>query len=149
MQLDFINSPVLSWISRTASDLEIVMINPSICTFSTACNVIHYAKMPSHQSPRRNKASMLKADVEELACRRVMLPMSCCLMFMCLFCVSVVVFYRDSMLVCGLSLVVTLLVRWMAWTSAAPPSWMSAIAIKLQGSLLGRLLLFLQVRKLI
>jgi len=74
-------------------------------------------------------------------------------MFTCLFYVSVVVFYLDSMLVCVLSLVVTLLVRWMAWTSAAPPSWMSAIAINLQGSLLGRLLLYFQqpqqVRKLI
>jgi hypothetical protein len=59
-------------------------------------------------------------------------------------CPLILVFYLDSMLVCVLSLVVTLLVRWMAWTSAAPPSWMSAIAINLQGSLLGRLLLYFQ-----
>lgn len=145
MQLDFISSPVLSWISRNASDLVRVTKKPSISTFSTVCNVIHYAKMPSHQSPRRNEASMLKADVKEPTCRCVMLPTPCCLMFTCLLYVSVVVFYQNSMLVCGLSLVVTLLVRWMAWTSAVPPSWMSAIAKKLQGSLLGRLLLFLQV----
>ena len=109
--------------------------------------------MRSHQSPRRNKASMLEADVEEPTCSCVMLPASCCLMFTCLFNVSLVVFYRDSMLVCGLSLVVTLLVRWMTWTSEAPPSWMSAIAIKLQACLLGRLPLVFQqpqqVRKLI
>jgi len=65
MQLDFISSPVLGWISRTTSDLAIVMKNPSVCTFSTVCNVAHYAKMPSHQSPRRHKASMLQADVEK------------------------------------------------------------------------------------
>jgi hypothetical protein len=149
MQLDFISSPVLSWISRTASGLVRVMKNPSISTCSTVCNVIHYAKMPSHQSPRRSKASMLKADFKEPTRTCVMLPTPCCLMFTCLFYVSVVVFFRNSMLVCGMSLVVTLLVRWMGWTSAVPPSWMSAIAVKLQGSVVGRLLLFWQVRKLV
>jgi len=155
MQLDFINSPVLSWGFRTTSDLARVVKNPSNCISSTVCKVTHYAKMPSHQFPRRNKASMLKAYAEEPTSTSsyVMLPTASCLMFTCLFYVSVVVFYRDSMLVCGLSLVVTLLVRWMTWTSAAPPSWMSDIAIKLQVTLLERLLLFFrqpqQVRKLI
>jgi hypothetical protein len=86
MQLDFISSPVLSCVSRAASDLVRVMKNPSISTFSTACNVIHYAKMPSHQSPRRNKASRLKADFKEPTCRCVMLPTPCCLMFILRFC---------------------------------------------------------------
>ena len=109
--------------------------------------------MPSRQSPRGYKASMLQTHVEEPPGSCVMFPAPCCLMFTSLFYVSVVVFYVDSMLVCGLSVVVTLLVRWMACTCAVPPPWMSAIAIKLQGSLLGRLLLFFQqpqqVRKLI
>ena len=67
-------------------------------------------------------------------------------------CVYLVLFYRDSMLVCGLSLLVTLLVRWMNWTTATCPCSMSGIAMKVQGSLLGKLILLQhpqQVRKLI
>jgi hypothetical protein len=93
---------------------------------------------------------VLKADVEE---QRHVTKVMLVLVFTCLFYVSVVVFYRDSMLVCGLSLVVTLLVRWMTWTPAVPPSWMSGVAIKVQGSLPGQLLLYCQlpqqVKKLI
>lgn len=54
-----------------------------------------------------------------------------------------VLFYRDSMLVCGISLVVTFLVRWMARNPAMPPSWASGIAMKVQNGLPGQLLLFL------
>jgi hypothetical protein len=57
------------------------------------------------------------------------------------------------MLVCGLSLAVSLLVRWMTWNPAIPPSWLAGIAVKVQDSRPGKLLLFLkqdrQVRKLL
>jgi hypothetical protein len=62
MQLDCINSPGLSWFSKTMSDLARVMKNPM---FSHYYSVAHYAKMLSHHSPRWNKASTLNADVEE------------------------------------------------------------------------------------
>lgn len=52
-----------------------------------------------------------------------------------------VLFYRDSMLVCGISLVVTFLVRWMERNQAMPPSWASGIAMKVQNSVPGQLLL--------
>ncbi|XP_023726357.1 neuronal acetylcholine receptor subunit alpha-5 isoform X2 [Cryptotermes secundus] len=58
-------------------------------------------------------------------------------------CPLIVLFYRDSMLVCGISLVVTFLVRWMARSPAMPPSWASGIAMKVQNSLPGQLLIFL------
>ncbi|KDR17730.1 uncharacterized protein LOC110831491 [Zootermopsis nevadensis] len=49
------------------------------------------------------------------------------------------------MLICGLSLVVTLVVRWMNLNPAIPPAWVSDFTMKAQesrpGQLLGRLFL--------
>ncbi|XP_069678424.1 neuronal acetylcholine receptor subunit non-alpha-2-like [Periplaneta americana] len=58
-------------------------------------------------------------------------------------CPLIVVFYRDSLMICGSCLVITLLVRWTSSRCTAPPSWVTAVAKRVQENRTGQLLLFL------